>query len=176
MLRPSGFSRLPAKQPHTTQFPSSIVIHYRWHPLFGESLQIRRSHRMPDGTRVYVCMLPDGTLSAIPAWMSDRERCLGCALSSTPEVSLEALEELRTLLATLPHLVTPITIRTRRTPVRREVRKDGEAKGGYPTRIESETTHGVARASRSKQGTGHRAAHATVTDGSTDQTERSGDE
>jgi hypothetical protein len=62
--------------------------------------------------------------------MSDRERCLRCELSPTPEVSIEALEELRTILAELPTLVTPTAIRTRRTSVRGEVRKDVEEKGG----------------------------------------------
>jgi hypothetical protein len=63
-------------------------------------------------------MLANGTVGAIPAWMSDLECCLRCELSPTPEVSIEALEELRTILAELPHLATPTTIRTRRTSVR----------------------------------------------------------
>jgi hypothetical protein len=61
--------------------------------------------------------------------MSDRERCVGCELSLTPEVSIEALGELRIVLAELSHLAAPNTIRTSRTPVR-GVRKDAEEKAG----------------------------------------------
>jgi len=72
-------------------------------------------------------MLANGTLGAIPA-MSDRECCLRCELSPTPEVSIEALEELRTILAELPHLATPTTIRTRRTSVRWECGRMGRSR------------------------------------------------
>jgi hypothetical protein len=90
--------------------------------MFGERLQVRRSHRLPDWARVYVCMLPNRTLSAIPAWMSDRECCLHCELSSTPQVSLEAREELRTLLAQLPG-------DTDHDPHRKNIGSDGCAEG-----------------------------------------------
>jgi hypothetical protein len=83
-------------------------------------------------------------LGAIPAWMTDRERCVGCELSPTPEVSVEALEEIRTILVELSLLVTSTTMRTRRTPVRGEVRKDAEEKGGDPTRIGTDTTRVLA--------------------------------
>jgi hypothetical protein len=152
------------------------VIHYRWHPLFGEKLQVHRSHRLPDGARVYFCPLPNGTLGAIPAWMSDRERCVGCELSSAPEVSIEALEELRIILAELSRLPPPTTIRIRRTPVRGEVRKDAEEKAGDPTRIGTDTPRVLARAARSKSGPGHRAAHATITAGGAGQAQRQGDD
>jgi hypothetical protein len=94
--------------------------------------------------RVCFCGLANGTLGAIPAWMTDRERCVGCELSPTPEVSVEALEEIRTILVELSLLVTSTTMRTRRTPVRGEVRKDAEEKGGDPTRIGTDTTRVLA--------------------------------
>src|SRR5207245_2312742 len=110
-----GLAGANSIQPHTTQFSRSVVIHYPWHPLFGEKLQVRRSHRLPDGARVYFCLLPNGTLGAIPAWMGDRERCIRCPLVLAPEVSLEALRELGAVLAELSHLASRTTIRTRKT-------------------------------------------------------------
>jgi hypothetical protein len=83
--------------------------------------------------------------------MSDNQRCLRCKLSPTPEVSVEALEELGRVLTELPQLVAPTTIRTRRTSVHREVRKDGEEKAGTATRTESDTTGVLARASEASQ-------------------------
>ena len=76
-----------------------MKIHYRWHPYFGRSLPVtRRVSR--NGCDYVNCELPDGTVGAIPIWMTDPEACSWHSLG-TGQVTVEALKELRNLVDVL---------------------------------------------------------------------------
>jgi hypothetical protein len=40
----------PAEQRHTATFPRPVVVHYRWHPLFRQSLTLAGNGRPPTTT------------------------------------------------------------------------------------------------------------------------------
>jgi hypothetical protein len=76
----------------------TVVLHYRWHPLCGLTLRVVRQQKYAD--RVYlVCEDPFGTSCSFPGWMCNPE-CSGFSLG-TPQISVEALLELRHLLDSL---------------------------------------------------------------------------
>jgi hypothetical protein len=102
------------EQTHTTQFSGSVVVHYRWHPLFGQALFPKRLHRGPGGARSLVCLLPDNTWALVPEWMTSREACARCQLAEVPEVSPPALLELAAALDALPRASRSSTIRSER--------------------------------------------------------------
>jgi hypothetical protein len=73
-----------------------VKIHYRWHPYFGRTLPVtRRVSR--NGCDYVNCELPDGTVGAVPTWMTDPEVCSLHTLGPG-QVTLEALTELRNLI------------------------------------------------------------------------------
>jgi hypothetical protein len=75
-----------------------VTVHYRWHPLFGQTLRVHR--RIQRGEQLLVfCVLPDGTVGALPSWMMD-PACAQYALDE-PFLAVEALIELRALLDAL---------------------------------------------------------------------------
>lgn len=58
-----------------------------------------RVHRLVsrfDGNFIH-CELPDGSIGAFPSWMMDAEVCSRLSMS-TPQLSLEALADLRNFL------------------------------------------------------------------------------
>jgi hypothetical protein len=124
-----GTSRSFSKPSHTAQFQWSVTIHYRWHPLFGEMLAVKRPSSSSDGGRAFICLLPDGTWGAVPEWMTSRERCSRLTLVNTPEVSLGALLELRACLAELPSQSVSAKIRVDIACGGKETRRNGEDKG-----------------------------------------------
>lgn len=74
-------------------------MHYRWHPLVGQSLPVQyREQRR--GEQVAICELPDGSHTVVPAWMLERAACAALTFGA-PQVSLEALRDLRRLLDVL---------------------------------------------------------------------------
>ena len=76
-----------------------MKIHYRWHPYFGRSLPVtRRVSR--NGCDYVNCELPDGTVGAIPIWMTDPEACSSHTLGPGL-VTLKSLTELRNLVDVL---------------------------------------------------------------------------
>src|SRR5215472_3395176 len=91
-----------SEQTHTAQFSRSVVVHYRWHPLFGRSLLVKQLRRGPAGSRSVVGLLPDNTWAMVPEWMTSREACAHCQLTEVPAVSLLALLELAAALDALP--------------------------------------------------------------------------
>jgi hypothetical protein len=92
----------PGVTSHTAQSsPSSVTVHYSWHPLAGQTLSCKGQQPLPTGERAFLCLLPDGTWSLLPEWMTSRERCARCELVSEPHVSSEALNELVTFLRAL---------------------------------------------------------------------------
>ena len=70
-------------------------MHYRWHPLFGRSLRVRRRVTNRNGEHIF-CELPNNTICALPSWMFDAD-CARLTLDR-PLIGIEALRELRELL------------------------------------------------------------------------------
>jgi hypothetical protein len=87
-----------SEQQHTAKFPRSVVIHYRWHPLFGQSLTVKSVRRARAGADFMVILVPDGTWMLVPAWMTAAHRCATTVLVEAPVVSVSALLEVDRLL------------------------------------------------------------------------------
>ena len=75
----------------------SAMIAYRWHPLFGKTLQVSPFRRGKDLTCFYTNERPD-LCRELPNWMFDESYCAGMALGR-PEISIEGLNELASVLA-----------------------------------------------------------------------------
>ena len=73
------------------------TIAYRWHPLFGRTLQVSRSRRGKDLTCIYTDERPD-LARELPNWMFDESYCAGMTFGP-PQVGIEALNELAAVLA-----------------------------------------------------------------------------
>src|SRR4029077_17466963 len=82
---------------HNAHSPTSVRIHYRWHPLFGQDLKLHRTAKLPRGEYIY-CDLPDGTIAGLPAWMADPTACSSIEVGKVM-ASAEARSELRRLMA-----------------------------------------------------------------------------
>jgi hypothetical protein len=76
------------------------VVQYRWHPLYGRKVLIQseankcgllRARCIVDGNSRHACI-------EIPRWMLDRVRCLAMRLEDAPQVSWQALGEVRAIL------------------------------------------------------------------------------
>ena len=72
-------------------------MHYPWHPLHGRVLDVCGGHAMA-GERSYVVVLPDGSKTLLPAWMTEAAAASDVIITTTPHVSIAALECLRALL------------------------------------------------------------------------------
>src|ERR1700674_4019929 len=73
------------------------TIAYRWHPLFGRMLQVSPFRRGKELTCIYTNERPD-LCRELPNWMFDESYCSGMTLGQ-PEISIESLNELATVLA-----------------------------------------------------------------------------
>ena len=73
------------------------TIAYRWHPLFGRTLQVSRNRRGKDLTCIYTDERPD-LARELPNWMFEERYCAGMSLGP-PQVSIEALNALAAVLA-----------------------------------------------------------------------------
>jgi hypothetical protein len=87
-------ARRPA-QSHNAHSLETVTVYYRWHPLFGLALPVRRRQKDRNGERL-LCQSPDDRLVSLPSWMCSQE-CLQFLLGP-PLISVEALTELRVLL------------------------------------------------------------------------------
>src|SRR5271157_6295556 len=76
-----------------------VTVYYRWHPLYGQSLPVRRRQKFSYGEQVFV-ELESGATCAVPTWMLSAT----CAafLLGPPLIATGALRELRDLLSALP--------------------------------------------------------------------------
>jgi hypothetical protein len=93
-------ARLPAKS-HNAQHSKNaktVTLHYRWHPLCGATLRVLRQQKYGDRVCL-ICEGPSGTSCSFPSWMCSPESS-GFTLGA-PQISVEALVELRHLLDTL---------------------------------------------------------------------------
>lgn len=79
----------------------SVVVEYRWHPLYGKRLPLYR--QTVHGGREVVHIETNRTVSReLPSWMVDASVCRGMELGS-PQVSIASLVELRVVLRNAPN-------------------------------------------------------------------------
>ena len=62
--------RNPSHTTHLQRFPERVKITRPHHPFEGQSLEVLRQARMPDGLQ-FVLILPDGSKSLVPADWTD---------------------------------------------------------------------------------------------------------
>ena len=86
----------PQSRGHSAHIGQHAVIHYRWHPLYGQSVRRIQSERRASGEYAHV-ELTSGGVTIVPAWKLDAVYCAGLK-TGTPHVSLSALCALRELL------------------------------------------------------------------------------
>jgi hypothetical protein len=55
---------------HSTERAKQVTVHYRWHPRYGQIARVRRGVPRSTG-EVLFCELADGTMGALPAWMTE---------------------------------------------------------------------------------------------------------
>ena len=70
--------RIPADTRRSAH-KSSVVIYYRWHPLCGRELDVCGRH-VRGGESSYVVVLPDGTRTEIPEWMTRADAGSGSSI------------------------------------------------------------------------------------------------
>ena len=117
---------------HTAQYSrSSVTVYYSWHPLAGQTLSCKGHQPLPTGERAFICLLPDGTWSLLPEWMTSRERCARCQLVPEPHIGLDALTELMVFLRALRGRAR--TIDADATPLEKEARPDETTGDAEPT-------------------------------------------
>lgn len=75
------------------------TIVYPWHPFFGMTLQISHNRRGKKLKTIHTDLKPNYSRE-LPGWMLDTSFCTGMA-EGPPQVSIEGLNELATLLASL---------------------------------------------------------------------------
>jgi hypothetical protein len=92
-------STCPANARHSTYSLRFARIAYRWHPLFGRTLQVSPFRRGKDLKCIYTEERPD-LCRELPNWMFDEAYCGGMTLG-LPEVDLAALHDLGKVLALL---------------------------------------------------------------------------
>lgn len=98
---PRSSDSLQPVESHNAQHSKNaktVTLHYRWHPLCGLTLRVVRQQKYADRVCL-VCEGPFGASCSFPDWMCNPE-CSGFTLG-TPQISAEALLELRHLLDTL---------------------------------------------------------------------------
>jgi len=92
---------------HSTYSLRHATIAYRWHPLSGRTLQVSPHRRGKELTCIYTNERP-GFSRELPSWMFDQAYCAGMTLGA-PQISLEGLTELATVLALLGENQSPAT-------------------------------------------------------------------
>ena len=75
------------------------MVHYRWHPLYGQSVRRIQGERRAFGEFVHVELTP-GIVTIVPAWKLDPVYCAGLKVGA-PQASLAALASLHDLLVAL---------------------------------------------------------------------------
>jgi hypothetical protein len=87
------------KQPNTHNTESREVL-YPWHAWHGRSVWIHQA-MVKNGVAIFHCGLEQAALRLlqVPQWMFDRTICRGMHLASAPAISINAMLELKRLLA-----------------------------------------------------------------------------
>lgn len=86
-----------ATHQHTTHQLGPTQVAYRFHPLFGQEMQILRRLRAGSEPAVIAQGVEDLRIM-IPCWMLDEVLCRGMGVESQPRVSVTSLAELRALI------------------------------------------------------------------------------
>ena len=81
---------------HSAHIGQDVVIHYRWHPLYGQSVRLIQAERRASAELVHVELTPDA-VTILPAWKLDAVYCSGLKVGA-PQVSVAALCILHELL------------------------------------------------------------------------------
>jgi hypothetical protein len=126
---------------HSAHIGQDVVIHYRWHPLYGQSARRIQIERRASGEFMHVELAP-GVVTVLPAWKLDAVYCAGLKVGA-PQVSLGALYALHELLIACES---------------RLVSADGNI-------VTQEAQDGIAATARAKDGACPAGAH--VPDGTT---------
>ena len=84
---------------HSAHIGQEVVVHYRWHALYGRQLRRHRGERRAGGDVIHVEVAP-GVVTMVAAWMLDAVACADMEIG-TPRVVVPALADLHRLLATL---------------------------------------------------------------------------
>ncbi len=90
----SGVARATTR--HSTYSLQHATITYRWHPLFGRTLQVSPHRRGKELKCIYTDERP-GLSRELPNWMFDEAYCAGMALGP-PLISIAGLNELAAIL------------------------------------------------------------------------------
>jgi hypothetical protein len=129
-------------------------VYYRWHPLAGKNLRVHKRQKDRYGEYIFV-QLPDDTICGLPAWMFN----VACAefVVGSPFISVEALTELRDLLAALR--ASPLCDMASMKEARMEVPNQASAEAASsavpsaPGRAQiNRTANGQKRRTRSRAG------------------------
>ena len=90
-------ANLPPKWRYTTHKQHFVTVHYFLHSLRGKEVQVLRELNF-SSEKVYLVQFSDAVSIHLPAWMADPDYCSSCKVQEQPEVSLNALCNLRKLL------------------------------------------------------------------------------
>ena len=118
---------------HSAYGSRHATIVYPWHPFFGMTLQISHNRRGKKLKTIHTDLRP-GYSRELPGWMLDPSCCAGMAEGS-PQVSIEGLNELATLLASLGKTrkrraaSSPLTAKERRRAEKRMLRSSAAQSG-----------------------------------------------
>jgi hypothetical protein len=81
---------------HCAHIGQDVVVHYRWHPLYGQRARCILTERRASGEIAQIEVAP-GIFTKVAVWKLDRVHCAGLGIGA-PRVSLAALIDLRELL------------------------------------------------------------------------------
>ena len=82
---------------HSAYRLGTVVIEYKWHPMYGQRVPVMR--RVRSGGKEFVHVeLRAGIWREVPVWMTEASTCEPHSLGP-PQVSVGALNELRALLS-----------------------------------------------------------------------------
>src|SRR4051812_8370426 len=95
MRRTRACAQVPSPG-HSAHIGQEVVVHYRWHPLYGRRVCLRRSEQRSSGRFVQIEAEP-GVVTVMAAWMLDPVACAGMEIG-VRRVSADALIELHRLL------------------------------------------------------------------------------
>ena len=142
---------------HSAHVGQDVVVHYRWHPLYGRSARRIQSERRTTGEFVHVELTP-GSVTILPAWKFDPVYCAGIKVGA-PQVSLAALRDLYDLLRTCEsrlHSADGTTV-TEETP-------DALARNTEECTCSGDTTQAAGGTAATRSGTRRRKVGRPVRD------------
>ncbi len=101
--RPPGYPRraMPFFQEqsrgHSAHIGQNVVVHYRWHPLYGRQVRCILTEQRASGEIAHIELEP-GVVTKLVAWKLDPVSCSAMKVG-VPQVNLAALSDLHRLLS-----------------------------------------------------------------------------